>query len=63
MTHLAWVSPKSKKAKNRFHNLMDENPECIIEQMKDDRVFLTSFNRKNHFWVSIRNDKDWMIEF
>jgi len=63
MEHLAWVSPKSKKAKNRFHNLMNENPECIIEQMKHDRVFLTSSNRKNHFWVSLTGDKDWLVEF
>lgn len=58
----AFVSPKSKKAKNRFFNLMESNSECIIEQHLSDKVFLTSNNGKNHFWVSLINDKDWNIE-
>jgi hypothetical protein len=59
----AFVSPKSKKAKNRFANLMDSNEECIVEQNKGDRLFLTSMNGKNHFWVNISNDKDWEVDF
>ena len=59
----AFVSPKSKKAKNRFANLMDSNEECIVEQNKGDRLFLTSMNGKNHFWVNINNDKDWEVDF
>ena len=58
----AFVSPKSKKAKNRFANLMQSNPECIIEQNKGDRVFLRSLNGKNFFWVNLFNDSDWSIE-
>jgi len=58
----AFVSPKSKKAKNRFCNLMESNPECIIEQKKKDRVFLTSVNGKNHFWVNLHNDPNWQVE-
>jgi len=58
----AFVSPKSKKAKNRFANLMQSNPECIIEQNKGDRVFLTSINGKNHFWVNLNSDENWEIE-
>lgn len=58
----AFVTPLSKKAKNRFANLMNSDPECIIEQNKGDRVFLTSNNGKNHFWVSLNGDKDWEIE-
>ena len=58
----AFVTPKSKKAKNRFSNLMNNDPECIIEQDKGDRLFLTSVNNKNHFWVSLTNDKDWEVE-
>ena len=42
---------------------MESNPECIIEQDKGDRVFLTSANNKNHFWVLLQNDKDWEVEF
>ena len=57
-----FVTPKSKKSKNRFCNLMESNPECIIEQDKGNRVFLRSLNGKNFFWVNLQNDSDWIIE-
>jgi hypothetical protein len=59
----AFVTPKSKKAKNRFANLMNCIDKVIIEQNKGDKVFVTSANGKNHFWVSLSQDKDWDIEF
>jgi hypothetical protein len=59
---LAFVKPISKKAKNRFANLMDGNDQCIIEQHLDRKVFLTSLNGKNHFWVTLDNDSHWMIQ-
>ena len=59
---LASVKPISKKAKNRFANLMDKIETCIIEQHLDRKVFLTSLNGKNHFWVTLDNDADWMIQ-
>jgi len=59
----AFVTPKSKKATNRFHNLMDQIDEVIVEQNKGDKVFVTSLNGKNHFWVNLNQDKDWAIEF
>jgi predicted nucleic acid-binding Zn finger protein len=59
----AFVTPVSKKAKNRFSNLMGGNDECIVEQHKGDKVFLTSANGKNHFWVNIHKDPDWIVEF
>ena len=59
----AFVTPISKKAKNRFANLMDKNNICKIEQHLDHKVFLTSLNGCNHFWVHLDNDKDWMINF
>jgi hypothetical protein len=58
----AFVTPKSKKAKNRFANLMDSCDEVIIEQNKGNKVFVTSVNRKNHFWVNLNQDPDWEIE-
>jgi hypothetical protein len=58
----AFVTPKSKKAKNRFANLMDNDDMCIIEQRKGDRLFLRSSNRRNHFWVSLIGDTDWEVE-
>ncbi len=59
----AFVTPKSKKAKNRFANLMDSEDQVFIEQNKGNKVFVTSVNRKNHFWVNLNQDKDWDIEF
>jgi hypothetical protein len=59
----AFVTPKSKKAFNRFHNLMNQIDEVIVEQNKGDKVFVTSLNGKNHFWVNLNQDKDWDIEF
>ena len=61
MSDLAFVSPKSKKAKNRFANKMNSNPECIVEQIKDNRAFLRSHNGRNFFWVDINNDAHWGV--
>lgn len=58
----ASVTPISKKAKNRFANLMDRIETCIIEQHQGNKVFLTSINGKNHFWAMLDNDPDWMIQ-
>jgi len=59
----AFVTPISKKAKNRFANLMDHNDECIIEQHKEGKVFVASMNRKYFFWATLDNDPDWVVEF
>ena len=58
----AFVTPISKKAKNRFANLMNSDDQCIIEQHKGNKVFLTSINGRNHFWAMLDNDPDWMVE-
>jgi hypothetical protein len=63
MNDTAFVTPKSKKAKNRFANLMGGIEECFVEQLKGNRVFLRSQNGKNFFWVNIQNDSDWSVEF
>lgn len=59
----AFVTPKSKKAKNRFANMLQNDSKCIVEQHKDDRVFLASSNQKYFFWVNLNNDPDWIVEF
>jgi hypothetical protein len=59
---LATVTPISRKAKNRFANLMGSDAQCIIEQHMGNRVFLTSLNGRNHFWVTLDKDADWVIE-
>ena len=64
------VKPKSSKAKNRFANIMEGNPVCVVEQDTGGELFLASENRKYFFWVSTRTgsnrfgdktDKDWEI--
>lgn len=59
----AFVTPKSKKAKNRFANLMEGDPMCFVEIDKGNRFFLCSANGKNFFWVDLNNDPNWQIEF
>ena len=58
----ALVTPISRKAKNRFANLMGNSGQCIIEQHKGNKVLLTSENGENHFWVMLDKDPDWMVE-
>ncbi len=48
------VKPLSSKAKNRFFNVMDNNPVCTVEQECDGDLFLVSENRKYSFWMSTR---------
>jgi phosphosulfolactate phosphohydrolase-like enzyme len=61
MSRVLTVKPISKKAKNRFANLMESNGTCIIEQIKDNFVFLRSINNQNFFWMKLKNDSDWII--
>ena len=56
------VIPISRKARNRFSNLMDEIETCTIEQVRDGMMFLTSQNKRNHFWVMVDNDPHWMLQ-
>ena len=42
---------------------MDRNEICIIEQHLDRKVFLTSMNKRYHFWAMVDNDPDWMVQF
>lgn len=63
MFDLAFVTPKSTKAKNRFCNLMDKNGECFVEQFKGNRAFLRSHNGRNFFWVDVQNDPHWAVDF
>ena len=58
------VIPKSKKAKNRLANMMDNNPICIVEQDKGDgMLFLASENQKYFFWVNTNDfwECDWEV--
>ena len=56
-----FVTPKSTKAKNRLHNLMDNNPEVIVEKETETQFFVASLNRKNFFWMNKTNDSHWRV--
>ena len=58
----ATVTPISRKAKNRFANLMGSDAHVIIEQHIGDRVFVASMNRKYFFWATLDTDADWMVQ-
>jgi hypothetical protein len=58
----AFVTPKSSKAKNRFANLMDRNPECFVDRIEGNRAHLCSINGRNCFWVNVQNDPHWNVE-
>jgi len=57
-----FVTPKSTKAKNRLHNLMDNNPEVIVEQETETQFFVASINQKNFFWIDKINDPHWSLK-
>lgn len=61
MDRVLIVEPKSKKAKNRFANLMGSDGTCVIEQCVDNKVFLRCANNRYFFWVKLNNDEHWNI--
>jgi hypothetical protein len=60
-TEFICVQPKSKKAKNRFANMMDKLHSCRIEQRKDGKLFLASISGKYFFWMNESSDDHWEI--
>lgn len=60
------VTPLSSKAKNRFHNTMDQFHMCNVEQEKliegVEHLFLVSMNKMYCFWVPVRGNEHWQIE-
>jgi len=60
---LVLATPVSSKAKNRFCNLMSQDPVCVVEQVKGDKLFLRSANNRYHFWVNPSSDPHWSIDW
>ena len=56
-------TPISTKAKNRLHNLMDNNPEVIVEQETETSFFVASINQKHFFWIDKINDPHWSLKW
>ena len=55
------VQPKSKKAVNRFKNIMDSFHAMEVEQENDTQFFVVSINRRYCFWLNKENDPHWSI--
>jgi hypothetical protein len=55
------IEPVSKKAKNRFANMMDNLHGCYVEQENDTQLFLASINKKYFFWMSKIDDPNWKV--
>ena len=55
------VAPKSKKAVNRFKNIMDSLHAMEVEQETDTQFFVVSINRRYCFWMEKQNDPHWEI--
>ena len=55
------VNPKSKKAINRFCNMMDRLHAMEVEQETDTQFFVVSINRQYCFWLNKVNDPHWEI--
>ena len=63
MNSKAIIKPKSSKAKNRLANVMDKDPNCVVEQLAHDRAFVVSTNRKYCAWIFLHNDINWDLIF
>ena len=55
------VQPKSKKAINRFKNVMDSLHAMEVEQETDTQFFVVSINKRYCFWLLRENDPHWEI--
>lgn len=56
------VIPLSKKARNRFINIMDSFHSCEIEQETKDKLFLVSLNKQYCFWIQREGNEHWKLE-
>ena len=58
-TEFICVQPKSKKAKNRFANMMNNLHSCRVEKREHGRMFLASISGKYFFWMNETADDQW----
>lgn len=65
-TKKLFVTPLSRKAKNRFANEMDLFHTCFVESEKMhegmNHVFLKSLNGGYFFWVPEKGNEHWKVE-
>ena len=60
-TKFVCVKPKSRKAKNRFANLMNDLHSCRIQQEDNQKMFLESISGNYFFWMLKENDSNWEV--
>ena len=60
-TEFICVQPKSKKAKNRFANMMNNLHSCRVEKREHGRMFLASISGKYFFWMNETADDHWEV--
>ena len=60
-TEFLCVKPKSKKAKNRFANMMNGLHSCRVEKREDGKLFLASISDRYFFWMKEQNDENWEL--
>ena len=60
-TKFVTVQPKSKKANNRFHNMMDSLHSCRVQQEDDTKMFLESISGRYFFWMDKTEDPHWTL--
>jgi hypothetical protein len=60
-TKFVTVQPKSKKAKNRFFNMMNNLHSCRVQQEDDTKMFLESISGRYFFWMDKTEDPNWTL--
>ena len=60
-TKFVTVQPRSKKAKNRFANMMDNLHSCKVQQEDEEKMFLESISGRYFFWFQKNNDPNWTL--
>ena len=60
-TKFVTVQPRSKKAKNRFANFMDQLHSCKVQQEDEEKMFLESISGRYFFWLQKNNDPNWTL--
>tara|TARA_B100001142_G_scaffold88316_2_gene90156 strand:+ start:1448 stop:1639 length:192 start_codon:yes stop_codon:yes gene_type:complete len=60
-TKFVTVKPKSRKAKNRFSNLMNELHSCRVEKEDQEKMFLSSISGNYFFWMNKETDVNWEL--
>lgn len=56
------VTPLSNVAKHRFITIMNSFHACVVQEEKDDMMYLISLNKQYNFWVEKSGSEHWKVE-